>query len=137
MDAMSRSVPFRVISTVQDETIQGDRQILASVVSNLLQNAFKFTKAGGQVSLHVHTTPSRVLFEVQDACGGLPEGKAEDLFRPFAQMGMDRTGLGLGLAICQQGVQASGGELSVLNQPGRGCLFAVDLPRDLRMPSVA
>jgi signal transduction histidine kinase len=135
LDAQSRGIPFSVVSSVKDETVKGDRQILASVLANLLQNAFKFTKPDGEVSLRVEARGSRVLFEVQDACGGLPEGKAQDLFRPFTQKGDDRTGLGLGLAICQQGVRASAGELRVVNQPGRGCLFVVDLPKHERVPN--
>ena len=130
LDATSRGIPFTVISLVKDERIRGDRQILASVITNLLQNAFKFTKPGGPVSLRVEASASRVMFEVQDACGGLPDGQAEELFRPFVQRSGDRSGLGLGLGICEQGVRASGGELRVVNQPERGCLFTVDLPRD-------
>ncbi len=109
--------------------VDADREMLASAVSNLLQNAFKFTKPQGNVSLKVTETKGRVLIEVQDECGGLPPGKAEELFRPFEQRGDNRTGLGLGLAISHEGVTQSGGKLSVRNLAGTGCIFTIELPR--------
>lgn len=110
-------------------TVDADRQILASVVTNLLQNAFKYSQPHGHVSLHTHATADRVLFEVEDQCGGLPPGKAEHLFDAFDQRSENRTGLGLGLAICARGVDALHGTLRVSNHPGRGCVFTIDLPR--------
>ncbi len=108
--------------------VDADRQMLASAISNLLQNAFKFTRPQGNVSLKVHEANGRVLFDVQDECGGLPPGKAEGLFRPFEQRGHNRTGLGLGLAISHEGVTQNGGKLTVRNLSGHGCIFTIDLP---------
>jgi C4-dicarboxylate-specific signal transduction histidine kinase len=71
----------------------------------------------------------RVLISVEDECGGLPDGTAESIFRPFVQRGAVRTGLGLGLFISRRGVEANGGELNVRNLPGRGCVFTLDLVR--------
>lgn len=129
MDANARGLHFSVTSVPKDVTVHADRQILTSVVANLLQNAFKFTRAGGHVSLRAHATAKRVLIDVEDQCGGLPPGRSEELFRPFEQRGIDRTGLGLGLAICHHGVRLNDGEIHVVNQPGTGCVFTVDLPR--------
>jgi signal transduction histidine kinase len=98
-------------------------------LSNLLQNALKFTHPPGHVSLKTHTTVDRVQIEIEDECGGLPAGKIEDLFRMFEQRGADRTGLGLGLTISRQGVEESGGAIHVRDLPGKGCVFTVDLPR--------
>lgn len=110
-------------------TVLVDRQTLASVLTNLLQNAFKFSKAGGTVTLGVRHDADRVLIEIADACGGLPEGAVEDLFRPYEQRGADRSGVGLGLSICRRGVESNGGSLGVRDVPGSGCVFWVDLPR--------
>lgn len=135
IEANARGLRFSVTTSVaKDVAVHADRQILESVVSNLLGNAFKFTRAGGHVSLRTHATADRVLIEVEDQCGGLPPGKAEELFRPFEQRGLDRTGLGLGLAICHAGARVNGGEIHVLNQPGTGCVFTVDLPRQPPTP---
>jgi len=112
-----------------DVAVDADHQILASVVANLVQNAFKFTRRDGHIKVRAHTAGERVLIDVQDECGGLPPGKAEELFKTFEQRGADRTGLGLGLSISLKGVRASGGEIRVRDLPGSGCMFTVDLPR--------
>ena len=62
--------------------IEVDRQILSGA-ANLLQNAFKFKKSHGRVCLKAYSSADRFLIEVEDECGGLPSGAAEDLFRPF------------------------------------------------------
>jgi len=118
-----------------DLAINADRQLLASAVSNLLQNAFKFTHAGGMVSLVARSTGDRVLIEVSDECGGLPDGKAEELFLPFTQTGMDRSGLGLGLSIALAAVRLNWGLLTARDVPGIGCVFTIDLPKYPAPPS--
>lgn len=129
MEANARRLEFSVTPIDKDVTVYADRQMLMSVVGNLLQNAFKFTRPGGRVCLRAHATADRVLIDVEDQCGGLPPGKAEELFRPFEQRGTDRTGLGLGLSISDRGARANDGEIHVLNHPGQGCVFTLDLPR--------
>ena len=109
--------------------IDGDRPVLAAVVMNLLQNAFKFTRPGSNVTLRASATADRVLIDVEDECGGLPTVTTDDLFRPFEQRSADRTGLGLGLAICRWGTEVNDGRISTRNLPGQGCVFTVDLPR--------
>lgn len=108
--------------------VYADRHTIASALSNLLQNAIKFTPTGGRIALTVHGSDARVLIEVADECGGLPSGAPEDLFRPFTQRSGNRNGLGLGLSISQRGVEANGGKLYVRNRPGKGCVFTLDLP---------
>lgn len=66
-----------------------------------------------------------VIMEVEDECGGLPEGRADELFEPFVQKHAGRGGLGLGLSIARQSVEAHGWSLSVQNFPGKGCMFVV------------
>jgi signal transduction histidine kinase len=128
LDARARKVDLTVAPVAYGIAVEADRQLLASAVSNLLQNAFKFTQADGHVSLRARTAGSRVLIEVEDECGGLPPGKAEELFRPFDRRGADKTGLGLGLTISRKSVGANGGEILVKNMPGKGCVFTIDLP---------
>ena len=129
IEANDRDIQLSVDPGAHDVAVQADPQILAAVVANLVQNAFKFTRPRGHIMVRTHATNERVLIEVQDECGGLPPGTAENLFRPFEQHGVDQTGLGLGLSISMKGVRASGGELHVRNLPGSGCTFTVDLPR--------
>ena len=86
--------------------VDADPQLLASAVMNLLHNAFKHTPAGGTVVLRAHARGQRLLVEIEDECGGIPESKA-DLFQPFGdRRGTDRSGLGLGLSIARKAVRA-------------------------------
>jgi C4-dicarboxylate-specific signal transduction histidine kinase len=69
------------------------------------------------------------LIEVEDHCGGLPMDGMEKMFLPFTQRSADKSGMGLGLSICQRSVEANHGVLSVRDVPGSGCIFTIDLPR--------
>jgi signal transduction histidine kinase len=109
--------------------VDADRDLLLSAVGNLLQNAFKFTRPRTEVTVTAYAVADRILIDVEDHCGGLPPGDPEKMFKPFAQNGMDRTGLGLGLSISRLSVEANGGKLSVRDVPGSGCVFTIDMPR--------
>ena len=109
--------------------VDADRDLLFSAVGNLLQNAFKFTHPGTEVTLNVYAVADRILIDVEDNCGGLPAGSAESMFQPFVQSSGDKRGLGLGLSISRRSVEANGGTLGVRNVPGVGCVFTIDLPR--------
>ncbi|MFL5366261.1 MAG: sensor histidine kinase [Myxococcales bacterium] len=109
--------------------VVGDRTLLVSALTNLLQNAVKFTHREGVVTVRTSRDhDGRVLVEVEDECGGLPPGAAENLFAPFVQASQDRSGLGLGLTIAAQVVDAHSGSIDVRDVPGRGCVFAINLP---------
>jgi signal transduction histidine kinase len=95
---------------------------------NLLQNAFKFTHPHTNVTLHAHSAGGRLMIDVSDHCGGLAAGTTESMFTPFTQRSEDRSGLGLGLSIALQSVEADGGLLSVKDVPGTGCVFTISLP---------
>jgi signal transduction histidine kinase len=129
LEATNRGIKFMVAAIEPNTLIVADKQVLTSVVGNLLQNAFKFTRKGSTVTLRVGANADRVLIEVEDECGGLPGGNANDLFRPFEQRGADRTGVGLGLAFCRWAVEANDGRIYARSFPDTGCVFTVDLPR--------
>jgi signal transduction histidine kinase len=130
MHALARGLQFSLGATPDDVDLRCDPSILAVTLANLLQNAFKFTRQEGQVSLATRVTANRVFFDIQDECGGLPPGKTEELFRPFEQRALDRSGLGLGLSICRKAARAMQGDIRVSNLPGQGCIFTLELPRD-------
>ena len=106
-----------------------DRDSLVSAVGNLLQNAFKFTAPRSVVSLNAYGIADRVRIDVEDRCGGLPPDLEHTMFLPFTQGAVDKSGLGLGLSICRQIVEANRGSLSVRDVPGLGYVFTIDLPR--------
>lgn len=117
------------IQTSNNVEVVVDRQLFISALSNLIQNALKFTHPNGKVYIRTIETEDRVLIEVEDECGGLPEGKIEELFTPGVQSGTDRTGVGLGLAIARRALERNNGELRVRDLPGKGCVFTIDLPK--------
>jgi signal transduction histidine kinase/CheY-like chemotaxis protein len=129
LEAQARGCRFTVSVVDPNLAIDADRDLLLSAVGNLLQNAFKFTARNTEVSLNAYAAADRILIEVEDHCGGLPPDGAEKMFVPFTQVGADRTGLGLGLSICQRSVEVNHGVLSVRDVPGSGCVFTIDLPR--------
>jgi signal transduction histidine kinase len=131
LDATARGCEFTVREVDRSIGIAGDRDHLLAALNNLLQNAFKFTHPHSEVTLHAYGAGDRVLIEVKDNCGGLPAGFAEKMFNPFTQGSSDRSGWGLGLSIARRAVESNGGTLTVLDVPGKGCVFTVSLPRQL------
>ena len=71
----------------------------------------------------------RILIEVEDECGGLPDEDTEELFTPFTQKGKDKTGMGLGLSLSRRVIELNKGKLTARNIPGKGCIFTIDLPK--------
>jgi signal transduction histidine kinase len=130
IEAKARGFQLTVTPVEPGLAIDVDRQLIAAALANLLQNAFKVTRAAGHVELRTDTASAagRVQIDVEDECGGLPPGEAEGLFRPFEQRGKNRSGLGLGLAIARESVETNGGLIRARNLPGKGCVFTIDLP---------
>ena len=109
--------------------VEADKDLLFSALGNLLQNAFKFSGAGGTVTLSVDTSADRIRIQVRDSGPGLSEAARRDMFLPFTQGASNKSGLGLGLSIARRSVEANGGLLTVESQLGDGCVFVIDLPR--------
>jgi signal transduction histidine kinase len=131
LEAHARECEFTVGAIDPELALDVDREMLLSAVGNLLQNAFKFTQRHTEVSLNAYAAADRIRIDVEDHCGGLQQGAAEEVFQPFKQSGADRSGLGLGLAICRRSVEANNGALSVRDVAGSGCVFTIELPRHL------
>jgi len=131
LESPLRLCAFSVSEVDPQLWVDADRDLLFSALGNLLQNAFKFTRLGSEVTLHAHASGARIFLDVEDHGPGLPEGGAEKMFLPFTQAGQDRSGLGLGLSIAKRGVEANQGTLGVRNKvaPDSGCVFTIDLPR--------
>jgi signal transduction histidine kinase len=129
LHAESRGLQFEVELGDAAWAVTADPQLLASAVTNLLNNAFKFTPAGGRVVLRARTNnQGHLLIEVEDECGGIPDSVG-DPFQAFGERrGTDRTGLGLGLSIAREAVRAHGGEIDFHNVHGKACVFTIDLP---------
>ena len=129
LEARVKGSVFTVSAVDPSLAVESDRDLLLAALGNLLQNAFKFTQHGSEVTLNTYAVADRILIEVEDHCGGLPSGDAERIFLPFTQESADKSGLGLGLSISRRSVEANGGVLRVRDVPGSGCVFTIDLQR--------
>jgi len=135
-----RGLRFGVEPVDPQIAVHADPQLLASAVMNLLNNAFKYTHAGGRVVVRTLHDNRRVRIEVEDECGGIPDS-TDDPFKPFAdRRRRDRTGLGLGLSIARKAIKMHGGDIDFRNLPGKGCVFAIEVPlapADTPVPQLA
>jgi signal transduction histidine kinase/ActR/RegA family two-component response regulator len=119
--------------------VLGDAQRVAQIVTNLVGNAIKFTRAGGVTVELSRTAEGHVLIAVQDTGIGIAADRLERIFQPFAQadaaIAQEFGGTGLGLAITRSLARLMGGDVSVHSRPGEGSRFEVslDLP-DARPP---
>jgi signal transduction histidine kinase len=113
--------------------LMGDGDRLAQVFTNLVDNALKFTPAGGQVILSARQAGAQAEIEVRDTGQGIAPEALPHVFDRFFQADAsrarrERQGAGLGLAIAQEIVAAHGGKISVRSQLGQGTAFIVRLP---------
>ena len=120
----------RVELAIQSAAVKVDRFRLEQVVTNLLTNALKFGR-GQPVDLEVSGTEAQVRISVRDHGIGIAPDDAARIFRPFERAVSERSfgGLGLGLWISQQFVEAMGGHIAVESTVGEGAKFIVTLPR--------
>jgi two-component system, chemotaxis family, CheB/CheR fusion protein len=117
--------------------VDGDQARLAQAVGNLLQNAAKFTPAGGSVIVTTSVSNARARLRVVDSGRGMDQALLRRLFQPFMQADttLDRSkgGLGLGLALVKGLVEMHGGAVCAHSDgPGCGAEFVVELPLDSR-----
>ncbi len=118
LHAEYRGLQFNAETVDPAVMIRVDVQLFASAVTNLLNNAFKYSRSQGTVTLSTRQVGDVVSIAIEDECGGIPE-QLGDPFQPFGERrGQDRTGLGLGLAIARKAVRAHGGDIHV-RQPTR------------------
>lgn len=112
-----------------------DRDQVLRALQNLLDNAAKFTDAGGSVTVRALRNGGGVGLEVEDTGAGIPAGHLPHLFDRFWQArNTDRRGLGLGLAIVKGIVDAHGGTVRVESTAGRGTVFHLGFPDADRCP---
>jgi heavy metal sensor kinase len=111
-------------------SIAADPTRLRQVVTNLVDNAVKYTPSGGRVSLAVEARENRVLVTVRDTGPGIPAEEQEKIWQRLYRGDHSRSqrGLGLGLAMVKALVEAHGGRVTVANQPAGGAVFTVELP---------
>jgi two-component system phosphate regulon sensor histidine kinase PhoR len=116
-----------------DVQVAADEQRLSQVLDNLVNNAIKFSKPGGTITLRLRDERSFTRIEVQDMGIGVPADKLEKIFDRFYQADGSSTrrygGVGLGLAICKSILTAHGGKIWAESETGKGSRFIFTLPK--------
>ena len=112
-------------------TVYGDRSKLQRAISNLIDNAVKFTPEGGRILIEAYDSLAQVIIRISDTGPGLEPKDIERVFERFYRGDRSRStpGNGLGLSLVKAVIKAYGGEISVQSTPGKGCTFTVYLPR--------
>ena len=113
-----------------DVTVAADRTRLEQVAANLIDNAVKYTPAGGRVDVEVRREHGAAILRVRDTGPGIPPDELPRIFDRLFRGDRSRAerGLGLGLSLVRAIVQAHGGTVSVESEPGKGSVFTVSLP---------
>jgi signal transduction histidine kinase len=113
--------------------IRGDRARLRQVLSNLIDNAVKYSPAGEEVEVRAYQEDGRIVVDVRDSGPGVPTEDQGLIFEKFGRVasgGHTKPGTGLGLFIVRSIAEAHGGRLAVESAPGRGAVFTLELPVD-------
>ncbi len=113
--------------------VYADEEGMRTILTNLLDNAIKYTSAGGRVTIRAVANTAAVVLEVADTGIGVPEKDLARIFERFYCVDKARSrelgGTGLGLSIVKHLAQAMGGSVSVESRLGHGSMFRVELPR--------
>src|SRR5689334_10668118 len=112
--------------------LNGDKELITRMILNLLDNAVKYTPAGGEISLALTRQNGNAEIVVRDTGIGIPDADRQRIFDRFYRVDKARSralgGAGLGLSIVRWIVEVHGGEIHIDSTPGRGSTFTVDLP---------
>jgi len=129
--AEERNIHF-VHDVPEDIIVRADASRLEQILTNLIANAVKFNRDGGQVTVRAHRDGPWVVISVTDTGIGIPPADQARIFERFYRTDKSRSrqtgGSGLGLAIVKHLVQAHGGQITVSSKPGVGSQFTFTLP---------
>ncbi len=134
--AEAKSILLELVADNDVPEILVDPYQIRRVFANLLDNAIKFSPPGGRVEARLSFTGHQVAVEVSDEGLGIQTSEIRKLFKPFSVTSVKPTAgeksTGLGLAITSRLVEAHGGEIKVIAEPGRGATFRLLLPKNAR-----
>ena len=130
--AEEKKIEFKTKLPEEDLKIHGDKVRLQRVVSNLLDNAIKYTPEKGRIEISAGCDTQCAWIAVKDGGCGIPEAEQARVFERFYRGDSSRSqpGNGLGLSLVHAIVKAHNGVVTVESLPGKGSLFTVKLPQD-------
>lgn len=133
MQAKEKQISLGVeIPKDMPHAIQADQALLHQALYNLVENALKYTPEGGEVTVHLQTSPSALTFAVQDSGIGIPRSDMPRLFEKFYRgtnrEALAQRGTGLGLAIVKSIAERHGGKVWVESELGKGSVFHLQIP---------
>jgi signal transduction histidine kinase len=109
-----------------------DHAMISTVIRNLISNAIKFTKPGGEITISAIEKPDQLIIMVKDSGIGISNDRIEKLFRldeTYSTPGTkDEKGTGLGLILCKEFIEKHGGKIWVESTPGEGSIFIFTIP---------
>ena len=130
--AIRKGVRLKLENDALSLALNGDEELIRRMILNLLDNAVKYTPAGGEISLALVRQNGSAEIVVRDTGIGIPEAAQPHVFDRFYRVDKARArtmgGAGLGLSIARWIVEVHGGEISVVSAPGHGSTFTVVLP---------
>lgn len=137
--AEEKGIILRILPGARPLAVAGDRGKLGQIIDNLLDNAMKFTPAGGKVTVRGARTARKVTITVSDSGIGIAPEHVDRVCERFYQADASSTrafgGTGLGLAIARDFIRLHGGDIRLTSAPGRGTAVTVTLPRADQEPS--
>jgi len=115
----------------QPLTIEADRALLDRALSNLIENAIRYTDNNGVVRIELSGSGDQIMIAVKDSGRGIPEAEQERIFEKFYRGDSARSegGMGLGLAITKRIIDAHNGQITLESRPALGCCFKITLAR--------
>jgi two-component system phosphate regulon sensor histidine kinase PhoR len=110
--------------------IRADKSRLEQVLVNIIHNAVKFTKPGGEIAVEAVSTSGGVQFSIRDTGAGIPSESLTRIFERFYRVDRSRTGsgTGLGLSISKHIIEAHGGKIWAESREGKGSVFHFVIP---------
>jgi two-component system, OmpR family, sensor kinase len=116
------------VNAPEDVFVNGNEDHLRRLIINLLDNALKFTPAGGSIDVGLKSDTNRAIIRVADTGQGIHPAELPHIFdRFFRGAGSPGEGSGLGLSLCREIARAHGGDIAAANLPQGGCAFVVTL----------
>ncbi len=127
------SVDFKLSLDSENQTAEVDRSGIFSILSNLVENAIKYSEGDAEVNISTIIQDEKWSLIVADKGVGIPENEKDSIFNKFYRVGSEDTrktkGTGLGLYIMKEMTNAHGGQIDVRDNDGQGTIFTVRLPR--------